>query len=79
VRIVADVNNETPEYFDEMRTNSSGVAIFNLDDLFDEYGKDDTQVAYFTVYAKDTAAFYTTGEARVKVNLTATETIILKD
>ena len=79
VRIVSKVSKETPEYFAEKRTNSSGVAIFNLDDLFDKYGKKDEKVAYFTVYAKDTADFYTIGKARAKANLTVTETIILED
>ena len=79
VRIVGNVNKDTPEYFDEKRTNSSGVAIFNLDELFDKYGKKDDKVAYFTIYAKDTADFYTVGKAKAKANLTATETIILED
>jgi len=79
VRIVADINKETPEYFDEMKTNNSGVATFNLDELFDQYGKKDEKVAYFTIYAKDTVDVYTIEKARVKAYLTTTETIILKN
>lgn len=77
VRIVADVNKDTPEYMDEKQTNESGVAIFKLDDLFEEYDKKDDKVAYFTVYAKDTAEFPTLGKARAKAHLTSTETIQL--
>jgi|SRR5690554_4330943 len=77
VRIVGDINKDTPEYLDEKKTNESGVATFTLDELFDEYGKNEDKVAYFTVYAKDTAEFYTLGKARAKQHLTSTETIIL--
>jgi hypothetical protein len=79
VRIVSDINKETPEYNDEQTSNSSGVAIFNLDELFDKYDKKEDKIAYFTVYAKDTADFYTVVKARAKANLTATETIILEE
>lgn len=75
VMIVADVSEGTPEFKAEKRTNESGVAIFELDGLFDEYGKKDDKVAYFTVYAKDTAEFYTIDKARAKQYLTSTETI----
>lgn len=78
VRIVADINKDTPEYFDEKTTNSSGVAIFTLDELFDEYSKKESKVAYFTVYAKDTVDSYTIGKARAKAYLTSTETIVLE-
>ncbi|HLV42198.1 MAG TPA: hypothetical protein VKY37_07960 [Brumimicrobium sp.] len=79
VRIVSDIKKGTPEYYDEGTTNGSGVAIFNLDPLFDQYGKKDEKVAYLTIYAKDTADFYTIGTVRAKASLTATETIILED
>ncbi|WP_299206225.1 hypothetical protein [Brumimicrobium sp.] len=79
VRIVSDIKKGTPEYFDEVKTNSSGVAIFNLDELFDQYGKKDEKVAYFTVYAKDTTTYQTVGTARAKAYLTSTESIILKN
>lgn len=75
VRIVGDVNKDTPEFLAEGKTNESGVATFKLDELFDEYGKKDDKIAYFTVYAKDTAEFYTLGSARAKQYLTSTETI----
>ena len=79
VRIVGDINKDTPEYFDEKKTNESGVAIFELDELFDQYGKNEDKIAYFTVYAKDTAEFYTLGTARAKQYLTSTETIIINE
>lgn len=79
VRIVADINKGTPEFKAETRTNESGAAIFVLDELFDEYGKKDDKVAYFTIYAIDTAEFPTLGTARAKQYLTSTETIILNE
>ena len=79
VRIVSDVNkNEgTPEYKDEVRTNESGVAMFVLDELFDEYGKKDDKIAHFTVYVYDTTEFPKLGTAKAKQYLTTTETIKL--
>ena len=79
VRIVAEVDKDTPEYIAEKRTNSSGVAIFELDDLFDQYGKKDDKVAYFTIYAKNTAEFYTIDKTRAKQYLTSTGTINLEE
>ncbi len=79
VRIVGDVNKDTPEFMAEKKTNESGVAIFELDELFDQYGKKEDKIAYFTVYARDTAEFPTLGKARAKQYLTSTETIILED
>lgn len=79
VMIVGDVDQGTPEYKSETITNESGVAIFNLGELFDQYGKKDDKVAYFSVYAKDTAEFYTKDKARAKQYLTSTETIVLEE
>lgn len=79
VRIVANVDKDTPEYMAETRTNESGAAIFVLDELFEDYGKKDDKVAYFTVYAIDTAEFPTLGTAKAKQHLTTTENIILND
>ncbi|HEU0226545.1 MAG TPA: hypothetical protein VFQ86_02310 [Arachidicoccus soli] len=78
VRIVGDLSKNTPEYLKETKTNEQGVAVFNLEDLFDKYKKDEDKVAYFTVYAKDTSLYYTTGTARAKANITYTTTITLK-
>lgn len=80
VRIVGDISEGTPEYFKEKKTDGSGVVLFNLDDLFDTYDKKEkNSVAHFTVYAKDTSAFYTTKKVRAKIHLTSVETIILVD
>lgn len=79
VTIVADIDKDTPEYMAEVRTNESGAAIFVLDELFDEYGKKDDKVAYFTVYAIDTAQFPTIATARAKQYLTSTESIVLDE
>ena len=77
VTIVADVGKGTPEYLAEERSDESGAAIFVLDELFDEYGKKDDKIAYFTVYAADTAEFPTLTTATAKQYLTYTETIVL--
>lgn len=79
VRIVGDVDRETPEYFDETESDASGVAYFNLDSLFSTYEKSDNKVAYFTVYAKDTATLFSSGEARGRAELTSTATIIMDE
>lgn len=80
VRIVGDLSMGTPEYLGEAKTDSSGVALFNLNDFFDQYDSGEEKVAYFTIYAQDVSQFYTTvGKVRAKANLTSTETIILKN
>lgn len=79
VRIVGDISEGTPEYFEEKKTDESGVVIFNLDELFSTYEKEKNAVAHFTLYAKDTSAYYTTKEVRAKIHLTSVETIILDD
>lgn len=79
VRIVGDIEKDTPEYFDEKKTNESGAAIFNLDELFETYPKDKEQTAYFNVYAKDQSAVFTIKKARAKAHLTATATIVLTE
>lgn len=79
VRLVGDISKGTPEFYDEKRSNDAGTVIFNLDELFDFYGKDDEKVAYFNVYAKDTTNTFTISKARAKANLTSTHTIVLED
>lgn len=79
VRIIADIEKGTPEFMAEKKSNESGVALFNLDELFDSYGKDDEKVAYFNVYAKDTSLFKPAGKARAKANLTSTATIVIDE
>lgn len=79
VRVVGDVNKDTPEYFKEMKTNESGYALFDLNELFDSYGKDDEKTAYFTVYATDETKIYTSQKVRAKGYITTTETIILEN
>lgn len=79
VRIVGDLSKNTPEYFDEKTTNESGVAIFNLDGLFDQYGKDEEKVAYFNVYTKGAAQYYTVTQVRSKAHLISTGTVVLEE
>jgi hypothetical protein len=79
VRIVGDLSEGTPEYFEETRTDPSGIAYFELDAFFDTYDKDQDKVAYFTVYAKDSANTFTVGDARARANLTSTASITLDE
>lgn len=53
VVIIADVNSdpETPPYVDTILTNSSGFAYFEMDEFFDDMGKDQT-TGYFDIVAK---------------------------
>lgn len=79
VRIVGDISENTPEHFQETRTNESGVATFNLDKLFDTYGSDQQKVAIFTLYAKDSSNVFTSKSIRTKAYVTTTETITLEE
>jgi hypothetical protein len=79
VRLVGDISEGTPEFFEEKKTDDSGVVQFNLDDLFSSYEEKQNAVAHFTLYAKDSSAFYTTKDVRAKIHLTSVETIILDD
>ncbi|MGB0934353.1 MAG: hypothetical protein ACPGU5_08720 [Lishizhenia sp.] len=78
VVIIADVNSDpaTPEYVDTMQTNESGFASFDLERLFDQYGKKDDKVAFFDIIVKfdDKQA---NGEIKARANITAVETIAL--
>ncbi|MDX1653158.1 MAG: hypothetical protein R3277_11735 [Brumimicrobium sp.] len=78
VRIIGDISEGTPEYFEETTTNSGGVAFFNLDELFDSFDKE-KNTAYFTLYAKDTTDLYTSKKIRTKMNLTTVESITLSE
>ncbi|MEX1193093.1 MAG: hypothetical protein WEA99_14080 [Brumimicrobium sp.] len=79
VRIVGDISENTPEHFQETRTNESGVATFNLDDLFDSYDSGQEKVAIFTLYAKDSSSLFTSKSIRTKAYVTSTETITLAE
>jgi hypothetical protein len=79
VRLVGDISEGTPEYFEEKKTDETGVALFNLDDLFNSVDKDQNGTAYFTLYAKDTTENYTSKKVSAKIYLTSVETIILDD
>lgn len=79
VRLVGDISEGTPEFFEEKQTDANGVVNFNLDNLFSSYDEKQNAVAHFTLYAKDSSAFYTTKNVRAKIHLTSVETIILDD
>ena len=78
VVIIADVNSDpaTPAYVDTLTTNESGFASFDLERLFDKYGKKDDKVAYFDIIVKfdDKQAI---GEIKARANITAVETVSL--
>lgn len=79
VRLIGDISEGTPEYFEEKKTDETGVALFMLDDLFNSADKDQNGTAYFTLYAKDTLESFTSKKVSAKVHLTSVETIILGD
>lgn len=79
VRLVGDIGEGTPEFFKETTSNGSGEAFFNLDELFDKHDGENNDVAYFTLYAKDSADLYTTKKVRARVHLTSVETIYLEE
>lgn len=79
VRLVGDISEGTPEYFEEKRSDASGVALFELDEFFDSYEKGKDKVAYFTVYAKDSSNTYTSGDARARAHITSTASITLQE
>lgn len=79
VRLVGDISEGTPEYYEEKKTDGSGVVNFNLDDLFSSIDKEQSGRAYFTLYAKDSADVFTTKKVSAKIYLTSVETIILDD
>ncbi len=79
VRIVGDLDKDTPEYLEEKKSNENGLAQFNLDDFYSQYGKKDEKVAYFNVYIKDTVGYFDyVGNVKTKANITSTETVYLK-
>lgn len=79
VRIVADLSEDIPEYFEETTSDGSGVAYFYLDEYFDSFDKSKDMIAYFTVYAKDSATTYTVGKAKARAYLTSTASITLDE
>lgn len=78
VVIIADINSEpaTPAYVDTLPTNESGFASFDLESLFEQYGKKDDKVAFFDIIVKfdDKQA---AGEIKARANITAVETVTL--
>ena len=79
VRIVGDLDKETPEYLEEKKSNENGVAQFNLDDFYSQYGKKDEKIAYFNVYVKDTVGYFNyVGNVKTRAHITATETVYIK-
>lgn len=79
VRLVGDISEGTPEFFEEKMTDANGVVQFNLDELFSTYDDKQNAAAHFTLYAKDTATYFTSMDVRAKIHLTSVETIILDD
>lgn len=79
VRLVGDLSEGTPEYFEEKKSDANGVVEFNLDDLFSSFEEKQNAVAHFTLYAKDSSALFTSKDVRAKIHLTSVETIILDD
>lgn len=67
---------ETNAFVDTLVTNESGFAEFNMQDHFDEGGKD-YEVGYYRVIAK-TPTLYGEGYVRARVHTTAVETVFIQ-
>ncbi|HNR85037.1 MAG: hypothetical protein R2779_06880 [Crocinitomicaceae bacterium] len=78
VVIIADIskNDSDIEYVDTLMTNSSGFAEFNLQDYYNQVGKEVT-VATFDVICKK-AELTGEDEIRTRIHTTAVETIYVK-
>lgn len=79
VRIVANLSEGVPEYFEETTTDGSGVAYFYLDEYFNTFDMAQDKIGYFTVYAKDSATTFTVGNAKARAYLTSTASITLDE
>lgn len=79
VIVIGDQNSDpkTNAFVDTLVTNESGFAEFNMQDHFDEGGKD-YEVGYFRVIAK-TPTQYGEGYVRARVHTTAVETVFIQE
>lgn len=77
VVIIGDVNSNPPtlSYVDTVFTNSSGFAVFDMEEYYDEAGKSNS-VGYFDVVVKS-GIKEADGRVRSRAHTTAVETIYL--
>ncbi len=78
VIIIADVDSEpaTPAYVDTVITNTSGFALFDMEEFYAELGKKET-TGYFDIIAK-TDVVQGTGYTRCRKNITTVETVYVQ-
>lgn len=56
-------------------TNSSGYAIFNLEEYFTQFPTENPKIADFKVYINQEGKFKNVGTLRSRANITAVETV----
>lgn len=66
-----------PEYVDTLLTNSSGFALFIIDDFFEQYPKKADMVANFNIIVKK-ATKEGQGTIRARAHITAVETVTME-
>jgi hypothetical protein len=77
VLIILEPNEYVSEHFVTKRTNESGFVLFDLDELFDKYGKAKEKLAFFKVYITAQDGKQGTGTVRARGHNTAVHTIFL--
>lgn len=78
VVIIADIysNPPTPEYVDTVLTNSSGFALFEMDEFFDGLEKGE-ETGYFDILATKNLS-EGTGSIRCRAHITSVQTVKLQ-
>jgi hypothetical protein len=78
VVIIADEQSDppTPAYIDTVLTNSSGFALFEMDEFFDALGKKET-TGYFDILVKKDVR-QGSGYIRCRAHITSVKTVYLQ-
>jgi len=78
VVIIADVQSDppTPAYIDTVLTNTSGFALFEMDEFFDNLGKKET-TGYFDILAKKDM-LQGSESIRCRAHITSVKTVYLQ-
>jgi hypothetical protein len=77
VLIILEPNDYASEYVVTKRTNESGFALFDLDELFTKYGKAKEKLAFFKVHITAQDGKQGSGTVRARGHNTAVHTIFL--
>lgn len=77
VFIILEPNEYVNEYFTKLKTNESGYAVFDLEELFAKYGKAKEKLAYFKVHITAENGKQAQGILRARGHNTSVHTIFL--